>query len=922
LSHWYQLEAAEVLRQLDTDISSGLSREEVSRRQAQWGSNELADHTTKSPWFILWEQLTASTIVVLLVAALASAWLKDYKDAIAILAIVLLTVLLGWNQEYRAEKALVALKKLAIPKVKVRREDQWEEISARDLVPGDIVRLEVGNRVPADSRLLESVNLQAQESALTGESIPVEKDSRPVTDEFAKEESNFRPNMVYMGTTVTSGRGQAVVTETGMETELGTVAHLMHKVEREPTPLQQRIDRLSQKLVLAILGLVAVIFALGVLRGEPLQLMFLTAVSVAVGLIPEGLPAIVTISLALGSQRMLQQHALIRSLPAVETLGSVTVICSDKTGTLTENRMTVTVIEVADQQVELRSPLSPLSLAPALTLLLLGIALCNDAILPRDPSDCDQPHSDAPLGDPTEVALAVAAHDFGLSKLELDHNYPRVAEIPFDSDRKRMTTIHRWDTDCSPLLTNLLTNLHPSPYIAFTKGAIANLLEVSSHIWVKDEIKPLDAAWRDRILATNQQLAQQGARVLGVAFRLLTDLPEEMEQTALEQDLILIGWIGMSDPTRPEVKQAVQQCQAAGIRPVMVTGDHPSTAQHLAQKLGIAENHQFLTGNDLTQLSLEELADKVDSIAVYARVSPEQKLKIVQAFQQRHHIVAMTGDGINDAPALRKADIGVAMGTGTDVAKEAADMVLLDDNFATIVAAVKEGRVIYDNIRKSIKYLLSGNSGEIWVMFLAPVLGMPLPLLPIQILWINLMSDGLPALALSVEPAEQDTMNRPPHPATEQIFSRGMGWDIVWIGLLTGLISLGTGYSYWRISSATHWQTMLFTILTFSETVISLAVCSERRSLFQIGLLSNKPLLAAIALTLGLHLAILYIPLLQTLFQTTALSLPELALSLGISTLVFWAIEGKKWLMRRRRASGFSGSPERMPLDTETFPPA
>lgn len=903
MSHWYKLDTAAVLQQLGTDVSNGLSRKEVSCRQAQWGSNELADQTTKSPWFLLWEQLTVSTIVVLLLAALASAGLKDYKDAIAILAIVLLTVMLGWSQDYRAEKALVALKQLAIPRVRAWREGQWAEISACELVPGDIVRLEAGNRVPADGRLLESVNLQVQESALTGEFAPIEKDSRPLTDEHAIEESSFHPNMVYMGTTVTSGRGQAVVTATGMETELGNVAHLMHTVEREPTLLQHRLDQLSQKLVLTILVLVAVIFSLGVFRGEPLQLMFLTAVSLAVGLIPEGLPAIVTISLALGSQHMLQQQALIRRLPAVETLGSVTVICSDKTGTLTENRMTVTVLEVADHRVEPRSPPSSLPPTSALTLLLMGGALCNDAILPSNSSGYDHPHPDSSLGDPTEVALAVAATAFGLSKPELDQNCPRVAEIPFDSDRKRMTTIHRWDADCLPLLNlPLLTNLHPAPYIAFTKGAVANLLDVSSHIWVKDEMQPLDAAWRDRILTANQQLAQQGTRILGVAFRLLTDLPEGMDQTT-EQDLILLGWVGMSDPARPEVKQAVQQCQAAGIRPVMITGDHPFTAQHLAQELGIAENHQFLTGNDLNQLSLTELADKVDEIAVYARVSPEQKLKIVQAFQQRKHIVAMTGDGINDAPALRKADIGVAMGNaGTDVAKEAADMVLLDDNFATIVAAVKEGRVIYDNIRKSVKYLLSGNSGEIWVMFLAPVLGMPLPLLPIQILWINLMSDGLPALALSVEPAEQDTMNRPPHPATEQIFSRGMGWDIIWIGLLTGLVSLGTGYSYWRANPVTHWQTMLFTILTFSETVIALAVRSERRSLFQMGLFTNKPLLGAIALTLGLHLAILYIPLCQTLFQTTALSFSELAFSLGISTSVLWAIEGQKWLIRRREA--------------------
>lgn len=924
MTHWYQLAPAEVLQQLGTDASSGLSHGEVGRRQSQWGLNELADHTTKNPWLIFWEQLTASTIVVLLLAALASAALGDYKDAIAIIAIVILTVLIGWNQEYRAETALVALKQLAVPKVRVLRDGAWGDIVAGKLVPGDIVRLEAGNRIPADGRLLECVNLQVQEAALTGESVSVDKVVHWPKDS-EQDEPSFQPTMVYMGTTVTSGRGQVIITATGMATELGTLAHLMQTVEREATPLQQRLDRLSRKLVLAILALVAVLFGLGVLRGEPLSLMFLTAVSIAVGLIPEGLPAIVTISLALGSQRMLHQQALIRKLPAVETLGSVTVIASDKTGTLTENRMTVTVLEGADQRIELVGLMS-LPIPLGFELLLLGCALCNDAIAAPQIADQEPAVTVPVLGDPTEVALLVAAATVGLVQTDLTQQYPRVAEVPFDAERKCMTTVHLCSSSSwlgderdmgvkhslpSHLLTRmaiavtqekdaLLADVDAASYVAFTKGAVASLLEASAFVWVKDAVQPMDQGWRDRLLAASQTLAGQGHRVLGVAFRTWPHLPDSINAETLEKDLTLLGWVGMQDPARPDVPQAVQECRSAGIRPVMMTGDHPLTALHIAQTIGFGENPQILTGSDLHQLSLEELSEQVEAISVFARVSPEQKLKIVQALQRRHHIVAMTGDGINDAPALRKADIGIAMGImGTDVAKEAADMVLLDDHFATIVAAVKEGRVIYDNIRKSIKYLLSGNSGEIWVMFLAPLLGMPLPLSPIQILWINLMSDGLPALALSVEPAEQDAMQRPPYDPSEQIFSRGMGWDIVWIGFLTGLLSLGSGYGYWQHNPASSWQTILFTILTFSETIIALAVRSERRSLFQIGLFSNQALLGAIALTLTFHLAILYVPTLQNFFQTTALSLSELAFCLGISTLVFWAIEAKKWFLRQ-----------------------
>ncbi|KGF73523.1 ATPase [Neosynechococcus sphagnicola sy1] len=916
MSNWHQLEISQVLELLGTDASTGLSQQEVSRRQLEYGTNDLIERSLKSPWQILWEQLTASTILILLGAAFISALLRDYKDTLAILAIVVLTILIGFDQEYRASKAIAALKKLAVPKVRVWRAGQWQEISARGIVPGDIVLLEAGNLVPADGRLIESVNLRVQEATFTGESQPVEKHTAPLTEpDLALGE---RRNLVYLGTVATYGRGLAVVTATGMNTELGSIAHLMQTVVPEPTPLQKRLDQLGQKLVMAALILIAVILALGLLRGEKFQLLFLTAVSMAVAVVPEGLPAIVTISLAIGAQRMLKHQALIRKLPAVETLGSVTVICSDKTGTLTENKMTVTFLAVADHRLDLTTHLqqhqpvlsssdvqSPLLLGhPALSLLLIGAALCNDALLKPDP---DHPHHFHAIGDPTEGALVVTAAQMGLWKARLESIFPRIAEIPFDAERKRMTTVHQLLAAGTPIPDTLelpeswLIASGSSSYIAFTKGGVESLLEVSSQVWVEGQPQGLNGDWHQRIMDTNNQLAQDGMRVMGVAFRFLEPSVHKRLRDEIEENLIFVGIIGMLDPPRPEVKGAILTCRDAGIRPVMITGDQSLTAQHIAQDLGIATSDRIQTGQMLAQLSATELVDLVEDVSVYARVSPQQKLAIIEALQSRGHIVAMTGDGVNDAPALRKADIGVAMGiTGTDVAKEAADMVLLDDNFATIVAAVREGRVIYDNIRKSIKYLLSSNSAEIWVMLLAPVVGMPLPLLPIQILWINLMTDGLPALALSVEPAERNIMQRPPQSPTENIFARGMGWNIFWLGLIITLGCLGIGYWYWKMDPESNWQTLLFTTLTFSELGIALGVRSERDSLFHIGLLSNKPMLGAVTLTLGLQLAVVYLPFLQEIFQTKALSVGELGLSLLVSTTVLGAVELQKWLIWQR----------------------
>jgi Ca2+-transporting ATPase len=797
---------------------------------------------------------------------------------------------------------------------------------------------------------LESANLSTQEAALTGESEPVAKFSERIPehpDENGKSQIPLaeRKNMIYMGTVVTYGRGTALVTSTGMQTELGSIAEMMQTAGQEDTPLQRRLDQLGKGLALAAAFLVAIVFVLGWLRGEELKELFMTSISLAVAAIPEGLPAVVTIALALGARRMLKRRALIRKLPAVEALGSVTVICSDKTGTLTENRMTVTVLDVAENRIDLTRdehelPLKDKTLlcvdaepsaeqqealrkAPALTLLLAGGALCNDALLECD--DEDESRFQV-VGDPTEGALLVAANQSGLTKRVLEQAFPRVSEAPFTSERKRMTTVHQLPLDGSQLSESLhqvwdwggWAGFGQMKYFAITKGAIDGLLDLSEKVWVQDHLEDMSEDWRERIEAANERLAKQGMRVLGVACKKLDELPQEKDvnalQEILEKDLIFVGLFGMIDPARPEVKDAVETCRTAGIRPIMITGDHPLTAGYIARELGIisaaspadesAVAHtdfgHILTGRDLSQLDDKQLEQVVENVSVYARVSPEHKLKIVQALQNRGHIVAMTGDGVNDAPALKRSDIGVAMGiTGTDVSKEASDMVLLDDNFATIVAAVKEGRVIYDNIRKFIQYTLTSNMGEIWVMLLAPFFGMPLPLMPLQILWINLVTDGLPGLALGVEQAERNTMRRPPYPPNENVFARGLAKNIIWIGLLMGFISLGVGLWYWLMGNPA-WQTMVFTTLTLSEMGYVMAIRSNRDSISTIGWFSNRALVGAVALTTALQIAVVYIPFMQSLFNTVALSLADLAICIVLSTSLFWAVELQKWFIRRR----------------------
>jgi Ca2+-transporting ATPase len=697
-----------------------------------------------------------------------------------------------------------------------------------------------------------------------------------------------------------------------MATELGKIAAMIQAADSEQTPLQRRMNQVGKVLALAALAIVGVVFVLGLLRGEDLEVMFLTAVSLAVAAVPEGLPAVVTIALAIGAQSMLRQHALIRKLPAVETLGSVTVICSDKTGTLTENRMTATVLDVADHTVELAGG-GPTSSKPgsdggtqpaagedpAVTLLLAGGALCNDALLEEDEEDGFRA-----IGDPTEGALVVAAAREGMKKPELEASLPRVGEVPFDSRRKRMTTVHEVFSSSGSETWETLISLsngggNGATYVAFTKGAVDSLLEITSHVWSGDgRVEALGEEWRERISVANERLAGDGVRVLGVGLRRLQGLDGPGNE--LERDLTFVGMVGMIDPPRPEAKDAVDTCKRAGIRPVMITGDHPLTAGYIATELGIVENRRILMGRDLANISGDELKSLVEEVPVYARVSPENKLSIVEALQENGHIVAMTGDGVNDAPALKKADIGVAMGvTGTDVSKEAADMVLTDDNFATIVAAVEQGRVIYDNIRKFIKYLLTSNSGEILVMLMGPFVGLGLPLVPLQILWINLVTDGLPALAVSAEPAERGTMRRPPRPPGESVFARSLGRHIVWVGALMAIVSLATGVWYSQVEPEI-WQTMLFTTLTLSQLAHVMAIRSGDESLFSVGLLSNKPLLGAVAITFVLQLVAIYAPLFQEFLETEALPLADLAIAVALSTIIFWAVEVEKWLTRRK----------------------
>ncbi len=970
-SDFYQLPANEALAKLGTDPARGLSNEEVTRRTAEFGPNALPKEQGMSLLTIFLNQFKNLMVVILLAAAVISFFLGDIKDVVVIAVIAILNAALGTYQENKAEQALAALSAMQVPSVRVRRNGEVRSISSEDLVPGDIVLLGEGDRIPADGRLIDTANLQVEEAALTGESLPAEKNIKPI------DETNVgigdRKNMVFMGTSVNYGRGEMVVTGTGLRTELGKIASLLMGVEETQTPLQRRVDKLGQVLVIGALAVVALVFVVGLSRGIPVEVMLITAISLAVAAVPEGLPAIITIGLSLGAARMIKRNALIRRLPAVETLGSVTVICSDKTGTLTKNEMTATLLALPDHEdvAVTGTGYQPMGdfrqngeeqVDPeadrAVGRFLRAMALSTDAYLEESEGRVSV------VGDTTEGALLVAAQKGGWNRAQLEESLPRVAELPFSSDRKAMTTIHRVnDAELKRFFTD------ESDVVSITKGAPDKLIEWAEYEQVMDGSRPLTPerrqAWQQQV----NKMASEGLRVLGIAYRPLSSVPEEVKPE-VERDLHLIGLIGILDPARPEAKEAVAKAREAGIRSIMITGDHALTAEAIARSLGILrEDQQAITGAEIDKMDDAQLAEATQRTSAFARVSPEHKMRLVKILQGQNQIVAMTGDGVNDAPALKQANIGVAMGiTGTEVSKGAADMVLTDDNFASIVAAVEEGRVIYDNILKFVRYLLSSNVGEILVMFIALLVGWPIPLLAIQILWVNLVTDGLPAIALGFEKGEPDIMKRKPRSPQESIFANGMGVRIVYMAIVLAIITLG-GY-YWayeahgmdptsaslgleymeqpsleRVIGADlvpdDWanlsteariealgvepgsnafsveegeggneayllaerfpRTVAFTVLALGQIFHVIAIhAGKRRSFFTVWFSENRFMLWAVISTFALQLMVIYVPFMQATFETVALTASELLFTIVISSVVLWVIEIEKIFRRRQ----------------------
>lgn len=874
-------------------LQRGLTEKEAKRKLSKVGPNMITSKKKVSAFKILLDQFSDFMVLILLASTAISAFMGEMTEAITIIAIVVINAILGFIQEYRTEKTMEALKSLAAPAAKVIRDGILYSIPAEQIVPGDLLVLEAGDRIPADAVLIEANSLHVDEALLTGESVPVEKNLG--TSGRRSSSHSDKNNNVYMGTIVTLGRGKGIVTATGMNTEMGKIADMIQGVEDEQTPLQKRLEHLGKFIVYGCLVICAIVAATGVLRGEALFTMLLAGISLAVAAVPEGLPAIVTIALALGVQRMLKRNALVRKLPAVETLGCASVICSDKTGTLTENRMTVRMIYTGNRIIEVRGNgyepegdfvykgrMLDAQKDSTLKLTLEICGLCNNAKLVREPIGPDDSFSKIKSifskrerwdieGDPTEGALLTAAAKAGLTEEMLGRSYFRIDEIPFDSDRKCMSVI---------------CDNHKGESFIFTKGAPDEIIEKCSKLYTSTGIINLDQASKSEILKMNDRLAQEALRVIGVAYRKLGSRLYSRKE--VEKDLVFVGLAGMIDPPRKEAIEAVQKCRMAGIKPVMITGDHKVTAAAIASELAIFnKGDKVLTGSDIDRMDERRFEAEAEDISVYARVSPKHKLMIVKALKKHGHIVAMTGDGVNDAPAVKEADIGISMGiTGTDVTKEASSMILMDDNFATIVAAVEEGRVIYNNIRKFIRYMLACNLGEVLTMFLGMLCGLPIPLLPIQILWVNLVTDGLPAIALGFDPPEKDIMMRSPRGTKENIFSNGLLKLIIFRGVLIGLCTLAVFisilYFTWNVETA---RTGAFVTLVATQLIHVFECKSERKNIFEIPVFNNLYLVMAVICSLIMIIGVVYIPFFQEVFKTVALSMEDWVLVLGFSAL-------------------------------------